>query len=344
MLNLKKFLSDSLKSKLKFFYLIIVNNINQYPFLSSNPCKRKVIKVINNDLLNNTIFSTSSGLFLIINSELIRILKGKFYGIVKYQKYWIVIRQNNTENKSKVIKKNNRQSDVLAIVFHKGMVVSLKTLIFGIPGEVHQIDIVDDELYLPHTGYNQIIKIKLKKMFKSNYKPKSFLSCDLISLAHTNIKKPSHLNSIFFSYKSGLFYLMAHNSTAHTGKFSDIIISNNSNFTKCKIINTKGHSCHNVCEYNNSLLYLDSNNGKAMYDENIIFESDTLLRGLSITDRYVYIGGSSIDFTSKNNRKDSDSFIYIITIDGRLLHTERFFKIGNIYEIRNFFGEDFAMS
>jgi hypothetical protein len=57
-----------------------------------------------------------------------------------------------------------------------------------------------------------------------------------------NIFKPSHLNSIYYSSYTNRIYLIAHNSTAHTNRNSDIIVMDFPSGKIINIINTKAHS------------------------------------------------------------------------------------------------------
>ena len=165
------------------------------------------------------------------------------------------------------------------------------------------------------------------------------LSCKVIPL---KIESFSHLNSIFYSKDSKVTYVVANNSTAHTFRLSDII-QLNEDFSIRSILLTKVHSVHNVCEYKGELMYCDSNHWKLMLGEKCIFETDMLLRVLSINDDFIFIGGSDTDFTGKK-RSNSDSFLYILNHDGHLTWNCKFEGMGNLKEIRQLEGADLAMS
>jgi len=181
--------------------------------------------------------------------------------------------------------------------------------------------IFNESLYFPLTGFNLLLKIKLGKLFingKPITRPKTILS--LVSYTKLKIFKPSHLNSIFYSKYTHRIYLIAHNSTAHTERKSDIIIISDDKKRKIDIINTRAHSAHNIYEMEKgeTLMYCDSNNSKLMIDDLCLFECDKLLRGLAITDKSIFIGGSDIDFVG-NKRMFSNCYIFQITKDGDLI-------------------------
>ena len=74
-----------------------------------------------------------------------------------------------------------------------------------------------------------------------------------------------------------------------------------------------------------------------------LFESDTLLRGLAITESSIFVGGSDIDFIG-NKRMSSNCFIYQITKGGDLIKKIKFFNLGNIKEVRVYSGKDYGLS
>ena len=74
-----------------------------------------------------------------------------------------------------------------------------------------------------------------------------------------------------------------------------------------------------------------------------IFRSEKLLRGLSITDDRIYVGGSDINFERKK-RLSSDAAVYVLDTLGKVLATIEFASIGDIREIRQFSSVDYSLS
>ena len=350
---LNSIITDYWKFRIRSFYLIIRNGFNlSFPdtkLISVN--KKNVhfeIENSSNNQINNTdlIFSTDSGIFILLSSEnkTIQILEGKIYGLCYHKGYWIFSRSNNYTKSNQINDKSKRQSDICAIKILGTEVVDYKILIWGIVGEVHQIDVFKNSLYFPVTGFNLLVNIPMGELFlndKPISKPKTFFS--LKSQVELKIFRPSHLNSIFYSKLTDNIYLIAHNSTAHTNRNSDIIVIHNNN--RSSIINTTAHSSHNIYEMNDgeTLIYCDSNNRKLMMGNLCLFESDTLLRGLAITESSIFVGGSDIDFIG-NKRMSSNCFIYQITKDGDLVKKIKFFNLGNIKEVRVYNGKDYGLS
>jgi hypothetical protein len=280
------------------------------------------------------LFSTAKGIFIYSadSGRVAKILNGKYYGLVKYGDYWIVARLNDRARKTAW-----RLSDIFAITLKAGQVVYYKPLLWGIPGEIHQIGILNDCLYIPHTEYSQILYAPLKGLFATRF-PKSILACRSIKL---EIPKPAHLNSFFHDKEKHLIYIIAHNKTVHTGRCSDVLVCDE-DFSKLDVVSTTGNSVHNVCTLDGEIIYCDSINEKLIMGEKCIFEADKFLRGLSITDEYIFVGGTDI-CPDRNKRISSGSEIYVLNRQGELLTKMIFPELGGVYEIRQLSEFDYAM-
>jgi len=335
----------------KFFSLCIRNGSNAHPpklknLLSTRVYQYRQIRPFSSekDPLPNIIFTTNQGVFVTSHSNhrIKQLLKGKFYGITKYRDYWIFARSNNYTPSKVPNDKSRRQSDICAIKLSENEIDEYFVLLWGIPGEIHQIDIFQDKLHMPHTGFNQVLSIPLSKLFSNGkpiQKPKTMLACQSIAL---KIQPSSHLNSIFHSEEVGITYIVAHNSTAHTGRYSDILLLYNGS-SDVTIRHTQSHSAHNVCELEGKILYCDSNNWRLMREDDCIFKTNMLLRGLSVTDNLLFIGGSEIDFTGKK-RDGSNCYVYVLNHDGELIAHHEFVGLGNLMEIRQLVHKDYGMS
>jgi len=280
------------------------------------------------------LFSTAQGIFLYSadKGKLTKILNGKYYGLVKYGDYWIAARSNNKGKKTA-----GRLSDIFAITLKGKQVIYYKPLLWGIPGEVHQIGILNDFLYIPHTGYNQILYAPLGRLFAARF-PKTILACGSMKL---KLPRPAHLNSFFHDKEKRLIYLIAHNKTVHTGRCSDVLVCNEA-FSRLDVVSTTGNSVHNIYAFDGKVMYCDSINKKLIIGEKCIFKADKFLRGLSITDEHIFVGGTDI-CPDRNKRISSESDIYILNRRGDLLTKMVFPELGGVYEIRQLTEFDYAM-
>ncbi len=272
------------------------------------------------------VFSTSKGVFLLDTRVSIckQILTGKFYGITKHNDFFFFARLGTKGERDFPI--NNRVSEICYARIKEYCIEDLKVALFGIPAEIHQIENIGGNLVFPHTGYNQILSIPIADIFQSSM-PLKIDACNSIEL---KLNRHSHLNSVF--YQKEQLYIIAHNYTMRTNRLSDLIIYDIE--TKMQeIINLNAHSAHNIIVENDDKIYCDSNNKKLMRNESVIFEANKLLRGLSITEKNIFVGGSDICFDNYK-RFSTNPSIYVLDKQGNL-HAEFIFDgIGDIYEIR----------
>lgn len=283
------------------------------------------------------IFSTSNGVFILDPKNGIQqqILEGKYYGITKQHSRWFFSRSNNQGDRDHT--KNDRISDISSAKIINYQIKDYSVNLFGIPGEVHQIDIFEDQLIFPHSGYNQILSIETAALLKAE-QPIWFDAYQSIPLS---IKEPSHLNSIYVNKEK--IYLIAHNYTMRTGRLSDLIVYDK-NTLDVQIKALKAHSAHNICVLQGDLYYCDSNNKKLFKNQAVYFEGDKLLRGLSINDKYIFVGGSDICFDNYKRFSNSPSIYLLDRFTGKHISTFILPDLGDLYEIRQFKAIDYAMS
>lgn len=343
-MTLMQFQNNKYKGKLSYLKTIlhsiklVVNFENVvYYFTKNNFITNNNVTFQYDGKLKNIglIFSTSKGVFIFDSDKGIakQVMKGKYYGITRYNDSWLIDRiYDKGKSKSK------RFSNIYIVKIKNYEVVHKKLVLFGIPHEVHQIDLFNDHLYIPNTGYNQILRLSRKKI-KNKFILNTILSCDNIYL---NVPRPSHLNSIFYDKQTKHMYLIAHNSTAHTDRCSDILKLDEKSLN-LTTIKTKAHSAHNIYIEDELLFYCDSQNKILYKNKKPIFRADKLLRGLSVTKDKIYVGGSDICF-DRDKRNSSDVAIYVLDKNGKKLAEITFPKLGNIYEIRQYELHDYAMS
>lgn len=280
------------------------------------------------------IISTATGLHLFDygNGVSRRVLRGKYYGITNYKGQWLVSLSSDDKDE-----KADRLSDIACVRLHDFAIERLRWAIAGIPGEIHQIDVCNGTLYLPHTGHNRVLHLPVERVLNA-HPPLAFSACKAIGL---DIPEPSHLNSVFADQAAGKVYLVAHNDTGHTGRSSDIIVYDE-NSGDVEIIPTEAHSTHNVCVRDGELMYCDSGHGRLIRNGKPVFEARKLLRGLSVTEDRIYVGGSEMN-PDRRRRRSSDATIFILDRAGRLLSEVEFPGVGDIYEIRQLKAFDYAM-
>lgn len=284
------------------------------------------------------LFTTSSGVFIYdaTNEKYVKILDGKFYGLTKYHNIWIASRSNNKGDRSHI--KNNRISDICSFSITSNLEVQdLKVLLYGIPGEIHQIDVANNILYIPHTDFNQVLFIDINTCLNS-ITPKTIFDCNSFGM---DIYPHSHLNSVFILASN--LYLISHNFTMKTGKLSDLVVVNLQSL-KLHLIPLKAHSAHNIYVNEKEYFFCDSNNKALHKNQFVLFEANKLLRGLSITSENILVGGSDICFNGFKRFSNNPSIYILSRKSGSHLKTIHFSGLGDIYEIRQLNQTDYSLS
>lgn len=287
--------------------------------------------VIKDDL----IFSTSTGIYVYLAGKKTakKLVSGKYYGLVKSRKGWLAARSNEYKDKPQ------RSSDISLLTMKNDQIMNIRPLLYGIPGEVHQVDIIEGKLTFPHTGYGQLLRVEVEKLISSR-RPLTIFDCEHRTLG---LGRQAHVNSIYF-YRNTI-YLVAHNLTQHTGKPSQLVEVGREGVGEKRIIETGAISAHNVIvDARGDYLYCDSGRGILRKNLQAKFKAGKLLRGLSISDeRNIYVGGSDITF-DREKRLSSEATIYALNRHFKLIGQLDLPGVGNIYGVRQFRGRDLGMS
>jgi hypothetical protein len=200
---------------------------------------------------------------------------------------------------------------------------------------LHQIDIIGGELYIMDTYNNRcvvcgvedapssVIYIVYPVGYAKQHYPKN--------------PKHRHFNSVY-GHGDNL-YLLAHNNTLKSGKFSDIYVYGKDVRSHYKIIEGIGRAAHNIIiDEAGSLYTCDSGEHSLLrYDGDFVttlFRDShfkTFTRGLAMNQDIVVIGGSR----RGNNNKEQNGYLFFLDRkDYSLLCTVTLIKCGQIHEVR----------
>lgn len=217
------------------------------------------------------LIGTISGLLLWSDGVVSELLPGRVYGISKLKNRWYCFR--SFEEKNEILELN--------IVSDK--LVSYRTIIMSSFG-VHQIDFYNERLIVSDTRNNRILIYPNLLEIPITVVPNKIQNAQL---TETHL----HLNSVYCV--NGALYAIAHNLSTKYNRPSELyeISLNNYEIIKHSIID--GRDCHNVYVDNNKLMFLDSFNGRVVYDGKQVFKKeDCFLRGLSVTEDYYVVGST----------------------------------------------------
>ena len=210
---------------------------------------------------------------------------------------------------------------IISFRLDNNKVKDVTTRIKGLSKGVHQIDFIDSDLYVTNTYDNSILVYRdMQKKQDLHWK-----KYDKIIYPNGKIKNGrasnnyNHFNSIF-RYKDNI-YLIAHNETKKTNRESEIYILdliNHNTIIKEKI---SGSNCHNIYKDNNKYMYCKSLEGVLnINNKDSIFHENQFTRGLSISNKYIILGGSEIQL-KKEERKKTNGYIYVYRANLKLIET-----------------------
>jgi len=169
---------------------------------------------------------------------------------------------------------------------------------------IHQIDFIEDYLYVM-VGGNATVKVLDTK--------DNFKTVDEIKPMKTDYV---HMNSVFMH--NDIIYMVAHNKTFYSGVPSQLVELDR-NHKVINIRDNQGHTNHNFYTNGEEDLWCNSYGNRIMRNGKTFFkaEKNDLLRGLSISDKYIVVGGSTL--SPKTVQRIGKSNIYITDRKGNLL-------------------------
>lgn len=209
------------------------------------------------------------------------------YGITKRDDRWFV---------SYNIGKNGYIGSFKLDGYIKDFKVEVKN---NLSRKVHQIDFIGDSLFVTDTLVGEILvfdKIPDRGLGKG---------CRVTYPAGQSTT--AHFNSI---YKDDAYiYALAHNKSSSTGRNSELYLLDDK-LNVVHILDTKCRNAHNIFIDENYSIICDSYGGHVYNYEDKVFESEYFTRGLSVSDDYIIVGGSTVDF-DRNTRRLQDGKIFI---------------------------------
>ena len=273
--------------------------------------------------------STSrQGLLYIHGKICYRVLKGKFYGLTSWGSGWIAVKQNRFFCRLIYLEhiKNNH--------------FVTRTLCWGMPLGLHQIDTADEKLYITDTYNNAIATLSARDLESCCHWNSAELSypCGKLSSGRQS-KNYRHFNSVFIN--QGSIYLVAHNETAKTGNKSEIyILDKDMKITSRHTVD--GSNCHNFVLFRDEQIVCCSLEGLVYHGNKTVLDTKLFTRGLSVSVDLIVVGASGID-TNRTTRGGSESSLLLLDTEWNQMGT---FRIPNtqVCEVRRMDSADFSMS
>lgn len=271
----------------------------------------------------NLLIGTTNGLYIFYRNMLMRLLECNAYGITKYNDdCWYVYINSRKFAKSftRICCMKIKNKKVQSIVEK-----------YKVPAGMHQIDFVDDALWMANTHKNSIL------IYGLHQKSELFPSGQLYKSRYL-AKNYRHFNSIF--RREGRVYVLAHNVFHYSKNKSQIYIFTLSGKLS-DIIDVDGENCHNIYIENNKMFTCNSSYGSLLeINSGKEISLGLFTRGLAVSDSYIMVGGSP-DQVNRDKREadsDSNSIIYILDKNSLSVVGQVIFNGPHINEIRNITG------
>jgi len=326
----KKF--NGFYSALEIPWLEYILSTIEFFFEQTTPVKSRIDNVkINNSGIDLIIGTSDRGLLLLENGILYQIVNAKgVYGITFKNERWYFF--HKTKYHGRICSVNLKTMD-------------FKVHLYGLSIGIHQIDFVDDILFVVDTYKNRILKFS-----NIDNRLNSYWRTDVEKFyPNGKLKKGrdssnyNHFNSIL--YKDDFFYLMAHNETYKTKRKSEIYkLDKKFNVVSSEVINAS--NAHNIC-FDDKYMYFCDSIGKALSaqkdsGENKRVDLEGFTRGVAINRSTIVCGSSKFEI-ERAKRNESTSTIYFLD---KMLKVNDEFSLENtqINEIRITNGVDITLS
>jgi hypothetical protein len=265
--------------------------------------------------------TSSCGLLLYHHGKIFQLFDYKgFYGITKDKDAWYAFHKTGWHGR------------IIRFKILNHAVHDCEVVIYGLSRGVHQIDIVNDQLMIADTYNNRIIVF-------DNYREISNAfwrdTNHYVSYPNGRLQQGrksenyNHFNSIFASNNS--IFVVAHNETYKTGKYSELYILDNK-LNKLKTISLHGSNCHNYFRNSQDEVFCKSLEGTIVINNEEKFQVSMFTRGLSISPDLLVFGGSTIELI-KEKRGNSDAKLFFCDKIHKII-TEVKLKKTQVNEIR----------
>lgn len=291
------------------------------------PCKTTEEKKIEFEAL----FTTTTGLFYISDGECYKLLKGRFTGLTRYKdRYFIAEELFET-----------KRCRIMSFLLENGEVVSMRN-VYSVTdrGGFHQIDFIENKIYLADTHNNNITVLSQHGVVECKIFPNRVHTSNRPN-HNTDSQYYCHYNSVFGH--AGNIYVLAHNETSKTGKVSQVYAIDQKNY-ECSIELPEiicGGNSHNILLHNGHFFICDSLNGNFLCDGQTVLDTPYFTRGLAMNKEYIAIGCS--EWAERFNRNETKGFIYLINHQFEMVKSYELGQLGQVYDIR-LLGGDYGLS
>jgi hypothetical protein len=273
--------------------------------------------------------TTHAGLLLFQGPRARRLFAGRdFYGLTTRAGRWYAFCRFAVGNGA-----------IISFRIEHGRAVDARTEIAGLMRGVHQIDFIDDSLWIVDTFQDRILVVPEHavgpgwRRHVRTYYP--------IGRSGIGREQPNHahFNSVL-GWQGGI-YLIAHHEGAKTGRDSELYLLDGVGAVRgCEALG--GSDCHNIGFLDGERVFCRSKEGAVRVGDQDVLRLDGYVRGLALGDDYQIVGTSAVA-DSRAQRADGSGSIVVTDRAFQPLATIMLPRT-QVYEVRRVDRPDLGLS
>lgn len=275
--------------------------------------------------------TAGAGLLLYSNGRFFKLLAGrKCFGLTRHGDRWYTF-----------LSTRSQCGKIISFRLDADKARDVRTVLWGLSGGVHQIDFVDDELFVMDTYNNRILIYPHETLGRKRHwrsRAKSIYPCGMLDHGRDS-SNYAHLNSVFAS--GGRIHLLAHNETMKSGRSSEEIVLRDDLEIET-VQDLGGGNCHNLYVDDKLCVVCRSKEGTLAVNGVDVLSVSGFTRGFSISENHLVLGASDFQ-QDRSRRKDADGWIFVCDLDFRIRSTIRLPRV-SVHEIRQVDRPDLSLS
>lgn len=278
--------------------------------------------VLEGELPVEALFTATSGFFLLRGIGKTKLLSGRFTGLTrKGDRYYIAEELFQT-----------KRCRIFSCTFDGERVRDLETLfVQKTSGGIHQIDFVDDLLFVTDSHNNSIIVLESEGGMVCRIFPNGVHTQNR-PMEGTDSRYYCHYNSLF-GWRDGIA-ILAHNETKKTGRKSLIYWVDKKDYSHIDALPSipAGSNGHNILIHRDQHLVCDSLHGSLINNGQVVLQTEYFTRGLAMNDEYTVVGCS--ERVERHQRTETKAFLWILGNDFAPKAFVELGSVGQLYDIR----------
>jgi hypothetical protein len=225
--------------------------------------------------------TTHAGLLLVEGTHVTRLFRGRdFYGITTTGERWYVYHRFSVGN-----------GCIISFRLQDGHAIDARTELAGLLRGVHQIDVIDDSMWIVDTFHDRIIVVPLDSI-GDRWRERAALYYP-VGRSGIGRERPNHAHFNSVLGRQGDIYLVAHYEGAKTGRDSELFLLDSSGTVRGREP-MGGSDCHNIGFLDGERVFCRSKEGAVCKGGQDVLRLDGYVRGLALGHDFHIVGTSTM--------------------------------------------------